>query len=174
MTISNTCSWNLFNYIFISLIVLLPSQASQGDDAYAALSQEEKQNKLVIATAIIDVLNKGQFEKVDELFADELVEHDPYQTKTKSPKESFIAAVNVFRSAFPDGVMTIEKQIAEGDFVSTRWSKTGTHMGEFMGIPPTNRKITFTGIFFDRLENGKIVETWANYDLFGLLQQIRD
>ena len=174
MTISNTCSWNLFNYIFISLIVLFPSQASQGDDAYAALSQEEKQNKLVIATAIIDVLNKGQFEKVDELFADELVEHDPYQTKTKSPKESFIAAVNAFRSAFPDGVMTIEKQIAEGDFVSTRWSNTGTHRGEFMGIPPTNRKITFTGIFFDRLENGKIVETWANYDLFGLLQQIRD
>ena len=174
MTVSNTCTWNLINYVLISLMLLFHSQASPGDDTHAMLSQEEKQNKLVIATAIIDVLNKGQFEKVDELFADELVEHDPYQTKTKSPKENFIAAVNAFRSAFPDGVMTIEKQIAEGDFVSTRWSNTGTHMGEFMGIPPTNRKITFTGIFFDRLENGKIVETWANYDLFGLLQQIRD
>ena len=174
MTASTTCPWNQFNYILISLIFLFHSQASPSDDAHAALSPEEKQNKLVIATAIIDVLNKGEFEKVDELFSDKLVEHDPYQTKTKSPKESFIAAVNAFRSAFPDGVMTIEKQIAEGDFVSTRWSKTGTHKGEFMGIPPTNRKITFTGIFFDRLENGKIVETWANYDLFGLLQQIRD
>ena len=174
MTVSNTYTWHLFNCVLISLMLIFHSQASSSDESHAMLSQEEKQNKLVIATAIIDVLNKGQFEKVDELFADELVEHDPYQTKTKSPKENFIAAVKAFRSAFPDGVMTIEKQIAEGDFVSTRWSNTGTHMGEFMGVPPTNRKITFTGIFFDRLENGKIVETWANYDLFGLLQQISD
>ena len=174
MTVSNTYTWHLFNCVLISLMLLFHSQASSSDESHAMLSQEEIQNKLVIATAIIDVLNKGQFEKVDELFADELVEHDPYQTKTKSPKENFITAVKAFRSAFPDGVMTIEKQIAEGDFVSTRWSNTGTHLGEFMGIPPTNRKITFTGIFFDRLENGKIVETWANYDLFGLLQQISD
>ena len=174
MTDSYTYSRSLFGYILIPLILLFFSQASPGDDARAILSPEEKHNKLVIAKAIVDVLNKGQFEIVDELFADELVEHDPYQTKTKSPKESFIAAVITFRSAFPDGIMTIEKQIAEGDFVSTRWSKTGTHKGEFMGIPPTNRKITFTGIFFDRLENGKIVETWANYDLFGLLQQISE
>lgn len=133
---------------------------------------KEELNKLVITRAITEVLNAGRFEVVDELFTDDLLEHDPHQRNAVTPKQAFIAAVKGFHSAFPDGRMQIEAQIAEGDLVSTRWSMVGTHQGEFMGVAASNRTVSMTGIFFDRLKDGKIIETWANYDLYGLMQQI--
>ena len=132
----------------------------------------EHRNKAVVARAIHEIVNGGRFELVDELFADDLVEHDAHQAKGASPKQAFIDAVKGFDRAFPDGVMVIDAQIAEGDVVSTRWHMTGTHRGDFRGIAATGRKVRITGIFYDRVNNGKLVETWANYDLHGLLEQI--
>jgi steroid delta-isomerase-like uncharacterized protein len=68
--------------------------------------------------------------------------------------------------------MAIEDQVAEGDKVVTRWTATGTHKGELMGIPPSGKKVRVTGIAIDRLEDGKIVESWSSFDQLGMLQQI--
>ncbi len=130
-------------------------------------------NKAVIRRAINAVLNQGQLDLVSELFAEDLREHDPQQAVAETPQQAFINAVKMFRSAFPDNVMHIDAQIAEGDLVATRWTMTGTHRSEFMGIAASNRPVEVSGIFFDRLQEGKIAETWANYDLHGLLAQIR-
>jgi predicted ester cyclase len=68
--------------------------------------------------------------------------------------------------------LTINDQIAEGDKVVTRWTATGTHKGQLMAIAPTNKHATVTGVDIDRYQDGKVVEAWASYDMFGLLQQL--
>ncbi len=78
----------------------------------------------------------------------------------------------VIRTAFPDIEMTFDDQIAEGDRVMTRYTLRGTHKGEYAGVPPTNKQVTYTGMWIYRIEGGKIVERWGNNDRLGLLQQI--
>jgi predicted ester cyclase len=78
----------------------------------------------------------------------------------------------MYRTAFPNIHVTIEDQIAEGDKVVTRWTGHGTHQGELMGIPPTNKAVTVTGIAIDRIVAGKIVEHWENFDQLGMLVQL--
>ena len=130
-------------------------------------------NKRIISEIIEKALNQGRLDEIGDYFAADLVEHDPHQVHGADPIEAFAAAVRAFRSAFPDSQMIIEDQIAEEGRVATRWRMRGTHLGEFMGIQASNRPVEINGIFFDRLENGRIVETWANYDLHGLLQQLQ-
>jgi predicted ester cyclase len=67
---------------------------------------------------------------------------------------------------------TIEDVITEGDEVVVRWTVRGTHQGEFMGIPPTNNRVTLTGMSIERVSGDKIVETWDSYDAMGLMQQL--
>jgi steroid delta-isomerase-like uncharacterized protein len=68
--------------------------------------------------------------------------------------------------------LTIEDEIAEGDRVVTRWSARGTHEGEFFGIPATGKQATVTGVTIDRIIDGRIAESWTNWDTLGLLQQL--
>ncbi len=75
--------------------------------------------------------------------------------------------------AFPEGRETVEDQIAAGDKVVTWWSFQGTHGGPLFGIEPTGKTVTFTGIFIDRLKDGKIVEHWDEADILGLLEQLK-
>ena len=80
--------------------------------------------------------------------------------------------LSVLFTAFPDLQCTIEYMIAEGDTVVVRYTTRGTHQGTFRGIPPTGKQVSGTGMFIDRLANGKAVEQWFNGDDLGLLQQL--
>ena len=82
------------------------------------------------------------------------------------------AFMGAFTTAFPDAWIIINNAVSEGDLVATRWTLTGTHQGDFQGIPATGRPISMEGIDFSRVEDGKIVEHWAQYDLVGVMQQI--
>jgi predicted ester cyclase len=73
---------------------------------------------------------------------------------------------------FPDARITVEQQLAEGDLVATRWSGRGTHEGELMGIEPAGKQVTVSGVTISRLEGGKIVEEFLNWDTFGMMQQL--
>ncbi len=77
-----------------------------------------------------------------------------------------------FRVAFPDVRVVVEDQIAEGDRVVTRWSAGGTHAGPLKGMPATGRTIAVTGANVTRFANGKIVESWFNFDMLTLLRQL--
>ena len=66
----------------------------------------------------------------------------------------------------------IDEQLAEGDLVASRWTGRGTHQGELMGIPPTGKQVTVSGITISRVKNGKVVEEWSNWDTLGMLQQL--
>lgn len=77
-----------------------------------------------------------------------------------------------YNTAFPDTKVTIENQVAEGEFVVTRVTYTGTNKGEFQGTPASNKKATVTGLSMQRIVNGKIVEEWIEFDALGMMQQI--
>jgi predicted ester cyclase len=76
----------------------------------------------------------------------------------------------VFRSAFPDLQTAVKDLIAEGDKVVIHWESRGTHRGEFMGLAPTQKPVTLSGI--TRVVGGKCVEDWTQFDALGLLQQL--
>jgi predicted ester cyclase len=75
-------------------------------------------------------------------------------------------------SAFPDIRITIEDMVAEGDKVVYRGSARGTHQGEFMGIAPTGKQISFTSTVVSRIADGRFQEDWESLDLLNVLQQL--
>jgi len=101
---------------------------------------------------------------IDELYAPDFVEHGAPGEDTHGVKD-FKKIVSELYSAFPDIHLTIDDMVVEGDKVAVRVTESGTHKGEFMGIPPTNKKWTVWGIFIDRVAGGKIVEEWGVSDL---------
>jgi len=80
--------------------------------------------------------------------------------------DAVLAAVETFTRAFPDIHVTIEDQIAENDHLATRWSWTGTHEGEFLGIPPTGKRVTVSGITMGRVADDRRGESWLIADMF--------
>jgi steroid delta-isomerase-like uncharacterized protein len=75
-------------------------------------------------------------------------------------------------TAFPDAHLVVEDLIAEGDKVASRYTFRGTHQGEIMGIPPTGKRVSWTGIAISRIEDGKFVEDWFSSDDLGFLPQV--
>jgi steroid delta-isomerase-like uncharacterized protein len=132
-------------------------------------------NESVSRRIIEEGFNKGNLGIADELIAPDAVDHDPttppHLRNLRGP-ELFRQAVSMYRSAFPDLQITVEDTISQGDKVVLRWRSEGTHRGELMGLAPTNTKGSVTGITIDRFENGKVVETWTEWDNLGLARQI--
>ena len=114
---------------------------------------------------------EGNVGVIDDLVSADYVGHDPAQPDMHGPAgvKTFITT---YLSAFPDGSITIDGQLAEGDLVATRWTGRGTHNGELMGIPPSGKEVTVSGITISRLQDGKVVEEWQNWDTLGMLQQL--
>ena len=86
--------------------------------------------------------------------------------------EAYKQWVGRVSAGLADRQSTIEDQIAEGDMVVTRWTFRGTHTGELMGIAPTGKQVTVTGISIDRVVGGKIVEEWNEMDDLGMMEQL--
>ena len=114
---------------------------------------------------------EGNLGVIDELVAPDYVGHDPAQPEMHGP-EGIKQFITGYLAGFPDGRITIDGQLAEGDMVATRWTGRGTHQGELMGIPPTGKQVTVSGITISRVKNGKVVEEWSNWDTLGMLQQL--
>ncbi len=129
-------------------------------------------NKALIKRFIEEFFNQRKLEIFDELVHPQVISHDP----VISPTEDFATLREIlgfaYPLAFPDIHADINILVAEGDKVVVRWTVTGTHKGEYFGVPPTGKSIKFTGITIYRIADGKIVEIWWAYDALGLLQQI--
>lgn len=129
-------------------------------------------NKDVVRRFIDEVWNDGNLEAIDEVIAESHVDHDPANAGAPGGREGVRAFVETYRTAFPDSHIELGEMIAEGDLVAAPWRATGTHSGELMGIPASGKPIEVTGIGIDRVVDGKIVESWANWDALGLMGQI--
>lgn len=129
-----------------------------------------EENKRIVSRIPEEVANQGNLSVMDEIFAEDLVDHSPLGELRgrDAAKEQF----EWIRAAFPDLEVTVEEMIAEGDIVAARVRWHATHEGEFMGIEPTGREVEFPIFAFLRLEDGKVVERWIQPDQLGLFQQL--
>jgi len=128
-------------------------------------------NKEIAGKSITEIWNNGKIELIDELLADNFVDHNA-PPGFPPGKEGFRQLVNIYRTAFPDVSFAIDFQVAEGDKVATHYTATGTQTGELMGYPPSGKKATVRGIIISRIENGKIVESWENFENYEMQVQI--
>ena len=128
-------------------------------------------NKNLVRRLIEEVHMKGNIAILDEVVDSRAVYHDA-QPGFANDRESHKQQVAMFRAAFPDLQFTIEDLIADGDKVATRWTARGTHEGELMGIAPTGKPFRVSGITIDRINDGKVVEEWEQFEALSLLQQL--
>ena len=135
-------------------------------------AQEEEQNKQVVRQ-FFELLDRHDTESMGQL----LISNTNYSfhigghssTVDWNEHKRLLTGVN---SAFPDLHHEIVDMVAEGDKVAIRLSVTGTHKGEFQGIPPTGKKLSLDEMGFISIIDGKIVEGWISADTMGLMQQI--
>jgi predicted ester cyclase len=108
---------------------------------------------------------------MDEMCAPNIVLHNAsgMDIPNLNALKQFVGALC---DAFPDLHFTIDDIVAEGDKVVVRYTWTGTHKGGFMGIPPTNKKVTMWEIQMAKVVGGKIVEVWSRSDNLGIMQQL--
>ena len=132
------------------------------------MSTEE--NKVVVRRAY-EEFNKQNWAGIEELYAPTYVWHG-----TGVIPDMDLAGLKQMCTAgwtaFPDQHYTVEDLIAEGDKVVHRATLRGTHQGDLLGIPPTGKVVTVTGIYISRFAGGKCVEEWRNVDDLGLMQQL--
>ena|SRR5688572_14961163 len=127
-------------------------------------------NKALVHRWFEEVWNKGRAQAIDEMMARGCVIHG-LGPDLRGP-DGFKPFHASYRDAFPDVTLNVDDIASEGSLVAARWSGTGTHRGNGLGFPQTGRSVNFTGMSFVRIENGKIVEGWNNFDQLGMLQQL--
>jgi steroid delta-isomerase-like uncharacterized protein len=131
-----------------------------------------EQNKVLVRQMVEEVFNRGNMSLADKFLAPDFVEREELPPGVPRGREGVKQLTAMFRSAFPDFKATIDDIIAEGDKVVIRQTWTGTHKGEFMGMPPTGKSISFEEIAIMRFAEGKNVDLWGQSDSMGMMQQL--
>jgi len=122
-----------------------------------------------------ETFNDGNLELVDQLVAPDAVNHDPAtppELRGLSGPEMFKRTVSMYRGAFPDVRMIVDDVIAADEKVVLRWHSAGTHRGRLAGLAPTGARGSVTGISINRWKDGKVIESWVEWDNLGLARQI--
>jgi steroid delta-isomerase-like uncharacterized protein len=132
---------------------------------------EAQDNRSVSRRFFEEVCTAGNLDTIDDLVTDDAVHRDRDAAEYHGP-EGIREWISGYRNAFPGLQVTVEKQVAEGDTVATRWTTEGTHQGELWGIPPTGNSFTITGVTLDRFVDGKIADSKESWDAWGMLQQL--
>jgi len=120
---------------------------------------------------IVEALNTGNLPAIDEVFASNYVDRNPFPGTTPD-RDGLKQGLTKFRAAFPDYRYTIEDEITAGDKLVHRLTARGTQKGEFQGVSPTGKQVNWTEIHIARVANGKVVEHWGIEDQLGMMQQL--
>jgi steroid delta-isomerase-like uncharacterized protein len=131
-----------------------------------------EESKRIIRRLIEEAYNSGRLEVVDELVLPDVIAHDPALQRDVVGAEALKELIGAFRRAFPDFLVLIEDQLADGDRVTIRWAARGTHQGDLWGIAATGKEVTITGTSLYRFAIGRIAESWTHWDAIGLMQQL--
>jgi predicted SnoaL-like aldol condensation-catalyzing enzyme len=132
------------------------------------MSQLEK-NKKLVETLCKTVFQKHDFSKLDEIMKDDYIQHNPDTPQGKAGFKEFFEGIF---EGLPDFSYTVKKIVAEGDIVMMYSTTTATHLGEWLGNPPTGNKLNFDVVDIFRIENGKIAEHWDVADTLKLFTQV--
>ncbi len=127
-----------------------------------------EENKAVVRR-FCELENRGEVDALFELLAPGYISHYPTGDVPLEQAKQFWPT---FYTAFPDISSTMEHMVAEGDKVAFRETWTGTHKGEFMGIPPTGKKVEMINTCIIRIADGKFAESWCTLDELHLMQQL--
>lgn len=121
-----------------------------------------------------EVWNKGRESAIDEMAAPNVVGHGLLDADGNEVHNvaGFKVFYEQFRSAFPDIHVKVEKTVSEGDMIAARCLVTATHSGHGIGKAPTNKPVKFTGMCMVRVKDGKIAESWNNFDFLAMQQQL--
>ena len=155
-------SFSAFIIIVSALLVLMTACEKQAVKVDA--------NK-AMTSRVEELWNTGNLTAAEEIFSIDFINHDPLSPDVRD-LETYKEYITRVRTAFPDFHVTVDDILAEGDKVATRWTATGTHQGELMGIPPTDKHATWSGMIIYRFDGGKIVEAWWAKDMYSLLMQL--
>jgi len=130
-----------------------------------------KDNRSIGREFVEEVINQGRLDSAAHYVWEDVVEQVPFPGQGPGI-EGLKDVLRGMRTAFPDLYFGIEEQIAEGDKVLTRFEWTGTHRGEFLGVPATGRPVKVWGMVIDRFHEGRIKETRIIMDIFGMMMQM--
>jgi steroid delta-isomerase-like uncharacterized protein len=128
-------------------------------------------NAAVVRNFVEQVITQGDIDSASQFVSEDVVEQVPFPGQGPGLK-GLQDVLRGMRSGFPDLNFAIKEQISEGDKVASRFEWTGTHRGEFLGMPATGRPVRVWGIVIDRLENGRIKDTRIIMDSLGLMMQL--
>ena len=133
-----------------------------------------EENKQLVRRWFDEVWNKGRADAIDEMFDEDGIAHglsDDPANPIKGPT-GFKPFHVLFREAFPNMEIVVEDMVAEGDKVAARCLVRGKHEGDFMGRAATQSPIDFSGMTIVRIDNGKIIEAWNNFDFMTMHRQL--
>ena len=120
---------------------------------------------------IIQAISQGDPDALERLIAQDVVDHNPIPGQAPG-REGFKQWMTSAKASFPDLQGSVEDVIAEGDRVAARMTWHGTHWGDFVGVPPSNKRVAMTAFHHVRFARGLAAEWWGTADLFGALQQV--
>jgi steroid delta-isomerase-like uncharacterized protein len=129
-------------------------------------------NKQIARRFMEECWSQGNMEAVRELLADDCRYHDPVFPSLTSGADNIRQHITTCRNGFPDLNFTVDDTIAERNEVVIHWTGQGTHKAPFLGMAPTNKPVTVSGTSIFRIENGKIAEQWADWNLMSLMEQL--
>lgn len=118
-----------------------------------------------------EAVNSGNLTALRDVIAPTALDHDPAPDQGLGP-EGFIKFFTGFRAAFPDLTIAIDHLVADEENIAIAYTVTGTHQGDFLGVPATGRTMSARGMQIARFENGQMVERWGSSDQLGILQQL--
>lgn len=145
-----------------------PAEDEMIDEGAAdGLSPEE-----VVRGFFATVFDAGELDAVERFVAPDHANHDPTAPPVPAGPQGVRQLAQNYREAFPDLSFEIEEIFSNGDRVAHRWTLRSTHEGEIMGIGPTGRRVEVAGIEINRVERGKVAESWAVSDAAGLEAQL--
>lgn len=131
------------------------------------------ENNRALAQRFYDeVVNEGNLDLIDELVAEDFVDHEGFPGIPNTGPEAVRAVFSMFLAAFPDLQMTVDDMIAEGDKIVARVTMSGTHRGDLMGIPPTNKGFKVQAIDIAEIHDGKLTAHWGVTDQVAMMEQL--
>ena len=132
-----------------------------------------EQNKMNARRIVEESWNKHNPKLIDELFSNDAILHNPQDPTVVKGPQGAKTSLQTYLTAFPDVKLTIEKEIADGEYVVQHLRAIGTNTGSFNGMPATGKKANTTGAMTTKFDHsGKIVEVWSFFDNLGLMQQL--
>ena len=131
------------------------------------------EDKKALARRALELWTTTSADAPEDVLAETYVNHQEPDVKGGVAALDLLgwkALVKAHHAAFPDLLVRFRMQIAEDDLVATRWEFTATHLGDYLGVAASGRKIVWTGIEIDRIADGRIVESWVDWDKYRFMQ----